>query len=72
MDRKDSRAWRKALTFTVLGFEVSGSVVGAAAIGYLIDNWLDSAPIGILVMLLFGSAGAMIRLVILARKLQKK
>ncbi len=72
MDRNDSRAWRKALMYTVLGFEVSGAVVGSAAIGYLLDNWLDSAPIGILIMLLLGSVGAMIRLVSLARTLQKK
>ena len=61
-------ARRKALTFIGVGFEVSGTVVGSAVLGWLIDRWLGTLPVFTVAVVVLGGVGAFWRLYVRLRK----
>jgi ATP synthase protein I len=43
-----------------VGIELVAGVIGGGLIGYALDSWLDSWPIGFLVMFFLGAAAGML------------
>ena len=52
-------------------FEFSGTIAAGAAIGWLLDRWLGSAPYGLTVSTLAAVAGGFIRLIQILRRFER-
>jgi F0F1-type ATP synthase assembly protein I len=61
-----------ALTYTGLGFEVSGLLIGSAVIGYYLDKWLGTSPILIIIMVIVGTVAMLIRVVQLLKWMERR
>jgi ATP synthase protein I len=58
--------------YGALAFEFSGTIAASAALGWLIDDWLGTAPWGIVGATLLGVIGGFVRLVELARRFERR
>lgn len=54
-----------------VAFEFTGSIVGGAVGGWLLDRWLGTAPYGALGMTLLGTLVGFIRLLQMIRRFQQ-
>jgi F0F1-type ATP synthase assembly protein I len=54
-----------------LAFDFTGTILGGAACGWLVDRWLDTEPWGLTVLSVVGVVGGFVRLVQLLRRFEK-
>lgn len=54
-DQTDRSQWKHATA----GLELAGVVIGMIGLGYLVDQWLDSRPWGILTGAFIGIVGGL-------------
>jgi len=52
MPDKNKKEIRKSAAFLGLGAEVAGAIAAGAFIGYWLDNWLNTPPLFIIIMVL--------------------
>ena len=54
-----------------LAFDFTGTIVGGAVCGWLVDRWFDTEPWALIVLSLVGVVGGFVRLVTLLRRFEK-
>jgi ATP synthase protein I len=54
-----------------LAFDFSGTIVGGAVCGWLVDRWFGTEPWALTVFSLVGVVGGFVRLVTLLRRFEK-
>lgn len=57
--------------YGALAFEFSGTIAGGAFVGWLVDNWLASAPYGVVFCTLVAVVGGFVRLVQVLKRMER-
>src|SRR5438132_11683069 len=57
--------------YTALGINFSGTIAGGAAVGWMIDRWLGSAPLALLTCTVLGLVGGFVWLVHVLRRFKR-
>ena len=58
--------------YGALGFEFAGAIIAGLYLGDLVDRYFDTAPIFMVVGVIFGMAGAIYRLIIVLQRLSER
>ena len=61
----------RAGRYIAIGYNFSGIIIAGAAVGWLVDRWLGTAPWGLLVLSLIGVTGSFIWLIDALRRLDR-
>jgi F0F1-type ATP synthase assembly protein I len=61
---------RAAIQLTALGLEFSGSVLGGLALGYYLDQWLETHPWLFLIGTFAGLGAALLRMMQLLKRFE--
>ena len=54
-----------------LAFDFTGTIIGGAACGWLVDRWLGTEPWALTILSVLGVVGGFVRLVQLLRRFEK-
>ena len=68
---KQAELWAQIGFYTSLGFILPAAAVAGCGIGWLLDRWLHTRPILIVVMGLLGAAGGFIEVLSVLRRAEK-
>lgn len=68
----DPKYWDSIQYASTIGLHMVSGVLVGLAVGWLIDNWLDSKPWGILIFLGFGIAAGFKNVYVDAKRLKKR
>jgi len=68
---KDFKLWAQIGFYTSLGFILPAGAVGGFGIGWLIDDWLHTAPVVAIVMTLLGAAGGFMEVLRILKRAEK-
>lgn len=69
---KSSDPWAQVGIYTSLGFILFGGIGGGYFLGWLLDEWLGTAPIFSLVIAVAGFAGGFIEVLRILQRLEKR
>lgn len=72
MNDDDRATIRKSTVFITLGAEISGTVAGAAILGYWLDSEFSTAPLFILTLVLVSSFAVFWRILRVVKRLGRE
>jgi len=68
----EKSAFGKAIVLAGLGIEFAGIIGASALSGYFLDEWLQTAPVFIIVLVVTGTIGLFVRIVHIMRQMEKR
>ncbi|RJO67683.1 MAG: AtpZ/AtpI family protein [Myxococcales bacterium] len=72
MPQDEQSKLRRAMSFIVVGTEVSGAVAASALLGYWLDERLMTTPVFIIVLVVAATAGVFWRILRLLKRLERE
>jgi F0F1-type ATP synthase assembly protein I len=57
--------------YGALAFEFTGTIAGGAVLGWLVDEWLGTEPVGVLVGIIVAVIGGFIRMIEVLRRFDR-
>ena len=71
-DRSRQRLWAVTAQLTAVAWEFLGSILGGAALGWLIDRQFESGPWGLIALTLLGTSTGLYRMVVILKQFEKR